>query len=47
MKQSVISRLENADYRGYRVDTLERIAQAMNQKLHFHFVPENVPRALA
>lgn len=41
MKQSVISRLESADYHGYRVDTLERIARAMNQELHFHFVPEN------
>ena len=47
MKQSVISRLENADYRGYKVNTLERIAQAMNQELHFHFVPENTPCALA
>ena len=37
MKQSVISRLENADYRGYKVDTLQRIAQAMNQELHIHF----------
>jgi ribosome-binding protein aMBF1 (putative translation factor) len=46
MKQSVISRLENADYRGYKVDTLERIAQAMNQELHFHFVPSNMPCAI-
>ena len=42
MRQSVISRLEDADYCGYRVETLERIAQAMNQELHFHFVPEHV-----
>ena len=39
MKQSVISRLESADYHGYKVDTLERIAIAMNHELHFHFVP--------
>ena len=49
MKQSVISRLENADYRGYRVETLERIAQAMNQTLHIHFVDagKNLPCAFA
>ena len=47
MRQSVISRLESADYRGYRVETLERIAQAMNQELHFHFIPENTPCAFA
>ena len=47
MKQSVISRLESADYRGYRVETLERIAQAMNQELHFHFVSEQAHCAFA
>ena len=39
--QSVISRLEDADYNGYRVDTLERIATAMHQRLKFEFVPED------
>ena len=47
MKQSVISRLESADYDGYKVETLERIAHAMNQELHFYFVPEHTPCALA
>lgn len=42
MKQSVISRLESTDYRGYKVETLERIAKAMNQQLHFHFEPDNI-----
>ena len=39
MRQSVISRLENANYRGYSFETLDRIAQAMNRTLHIHFVP--------
>ena len=43
MKQSVISRLESTDYRGYNIDTLERIAKAMKQELHVCFVPQNVP----
>lgn len=39
--QSVISRLEDADYNGYRVTTLERIAEAMHQRLRFQFIPES------
>ena len=38
MTQSVISRLESADYSGYKVETLDRIARAMNQTLHICFV---------
>ena len=38
MKQSVISRLESADYRGYSLKTLEKIARAMDQTLHICFV---------
>ena len=47
MKQSVISRLESTDYSGYKVSTLEKIAEALDQELHFHFVPSNVSCGVA
>ncbi|KPK76639.1 MAG: hypothetical protein AMJ79_06010 [Phycisphaerae bacterium SM23_30] len=37
---SVISRLESADYSGYSVNTLRRIAESMHHKLEIKFVPE-------
>jgi ribosome-binding protein aMBF1 (putative translation factor) len=36
---SVISRLEDADYRGHSLKTLHRIAFALNQRVDVHFVP--------
>lgn len=47
MKQSVISRLERTDYRSYNLNTLERIAHALDQELHLHFVPHNVSCGIA
>ena len=37
---SVISRLESADYDGYSVKMLQRIAASMHQRLEMKFVPE-------
>ena len=42
--QSVISRLEDADYRGHSVAMLRRIAEALGKKLEIRFVPAK-PRA--
>jgi ribosome-binding protein aMBF1 (putative translation factor) len=38
--QSVISRLEDADYEGYSLSMLQRIAGALHQKLEVRFVPD-------
>jgi ribosome-binding protein aMBF1 (putative translation factor) len=38
-RQSVISRLENADYRGHKIQTLEKIAEALNYHLKLDFEP--------
>ncbi len=38
--QSVISRLEDADYRGHSLDTINRIASAFRCNIHIRFVPE-------
>ena len=38
--QSVISRLEDADYEGHSLSTLRRIAKALNCRLELRFVPE-------
>ena len=37
--QSVISRLEDADYEGHSLFMLQRIATALNQKVEIHFSP--------
>jgi ribosome-binding protein aMBF1 (putative translation factor) len=37
--QSVISRLEDADYEGHSLSMLQRIASALHQKLEVRFVP--------
>jgi transcriptional regulator with XRE-family HTH domain len=42
--QSVISRLEDADYHGHSVAMLRRIAEALGQRLEIRFVPGK-PRA--
>jgi ribosome-binding protein aMBF1 (putative translation factor) len=38
-KQSVIARLEDADYEGHSLTMLQRIATALNQRLEIHLVP--------
>jgi ribosome-binding protein aMBF1 (putative translation factor) len=38
--QSVISRLEDADYEGHSISMLQRIADALHQRLEVRFVPE-------
>lgn len=37
--QSVISRLEDADYEGHSLKMLERIAEALNQRVIIHLEP--------
>ena len=39
--QSVISRLEEADYDGHSINILERIARALHCKIEVRLVPEN------
>jgi ribosome-binding protein aMBF1 (putative translation factor) len=38
-KQSVIARLEDADYEGHSLTMLQRIAAVLNHKLEIHLVP--------
>jgi predicted transcriptional regulator len=38
-KQSVIARLEDADYEGHSLTMLQRIATALHQRLEIHLVP--------
>ncbi len=38
--QSVISRLEDADYEGHSLTMLRRIARALNCRIEVRFVPE-------
>jgi ribosome-binding protein aMBF1 (putative translation factor) len=38
-KQSVIARLEDADYEGHSLSMLQRIATALHQRLEIHFMP--------
>jgi ribosome-binding protein aMBF1 (putative translation factor) len=38
-KQSVIARLEDADYEGHSLSMLQRIATALYQRLEIHLVP--------
>jgi ribosome-binding protein aMBF1 (putative translation factor) len=42
-KQSVIARLEDADYEGHSLTLLQRIATALHQKLEIHLVPVQEP----
>jgi len=37
--QSVISRLEDADYEGHSLSMLSRVAQALNRELKINLVP--------
>ena len=40
--QSVISRLEDADYEGHSLSMLSRIAQALNHELKIDLIPAGV-----
>jgi ribosome-binding protein aMBF1 (putative translation factor) len=42
--QSVISKLEDADYEGHSLSMLKRIGAALHQRLEVRFVPEPVNR---
>jgi ribosome-binding protein aMBF1 (putative translation factor) len=42
--QSVISRLEDADYEGHSLTMLRRIAKALNCRLELHFIPCGKPK---
>jgi transcriptional regulator with XRE-family HTH domain len=41
---SVISRLEDADYAGHSLKLLQRISAALDQRLEIHFVPLRASR---
>ena len=38
-KQSVIARLEDADYEGHSLSMLQRIAEALNQRVEIQLLP--------
>jgi ribosome-binding protein aMBF1 (putative translation factor) len=38
-KQSVIARLEDAEYEGHSLSMLQKIARALNQRLDVHLIP--------
>ena len=42
--QSVISRLEDADYEGHSLPMLKRIGDALHQRLEVRFVPETATK---
>src|SRR5207247_5577703 len=44
-RQSVISRLEDADYEGHSLSMLRRVAGALGKRLELRFVAEPAPRA--
>ncbi len=44
---SVISRLEDADYAGHSLKMLQRISAALNRRLEIHFVPLRARRKTA
>lgn len=44
-KQSVIARLEDADYRGHSLTMLQRIASALHQRVEVRFVSEQRSKA--
>jgi ribosome-binding protein aMBF1 (putative translation factor) len=45
--QSVISRLEDADYGGHSLNMLERVAHAFHHRVCIHFVPQDEPCAVS
>jgi len=44
--QSVISRLEDADYEGHSLNMLRRIAKALDCRLEVRFVPEPMKKTV-
>ena len=42
-QQPVIARLEDADYQGHSLTMLQRIAEALNQRLELRFIPAANP----
>jgi ribosome-binding protein aMBF1 (putative translation factor) len=44
-RQSVISRLEDADYEGHSLSMLRRVAAALGKRLEVRFVNDSTPRA--
>mgnify|MGYP003987486919 CR=1 FL=1 len=46
-KQPVIARLEDADYQGHSLSMLQRIADALNQRIRIQFVPTKAHREVA
>jgi ribosome-binding protein aMBF1 (putative translation factor) len=46
-RQSVISRLEDADYRGHSLEMLRRIAEALDYRLEIRFTPAHHKTAAA
>lgn len=46
VKQSNIARLEDADYRGYSLQTLEKIAQALDALVDIIFTPKEEAQAI-
>jgi ribosome-binding protein aMBF1 (putative translation factor) len=45
-KQSVIARLEDADYEGHSLSMLQRIASALNQRVEINLLPIENEQAL-
>ena len=43
-KQSVIARLEDADYEGHSLSMLQRIADALEQKIEIVMIPNSSSR---
>lgn len=46
-KQSVIARLEDADYEGHSLSMLQRIARVLNQRVEINLLPIEHERTLA
>src|SRR5205807_3154496 len=46
-KQSAIARLEDADYEGHSLSMLQRIGDALDQRLELRFVRANRPKPRA
>jgi ribosome-binding protein aMBF1 (putative translation factor) len=46
-KQSVIARLEDADYEGHSLSMLQRIAYALDQRVEINLLPIEHERSLA
>ena len=42
-KQSVISRMENADYEGHTLGMLLKVAEALDMRLNLSMVPKEIP----